>query len=75
MRNSIYVVSHGNQWKFKCEHCREEIVQTQAEAIKIAKEHVKSLPEGTLSQILIQDDRGELRTEWTYGQDPYPPKG
>lgn len=75
MRKVIYVLSHGSQWKVQCDHCNSEITSTQAEAIKIAKQHVAGLPAGTLSQILIQGDGGRYRTEWTYGNDPFPPRG
>jgi hypothetical protein len=75
MREKIYVLSYGPQWKVQCNHCKSMIVSTQSEAIKIARKHVAELPEGTLSQILIQRDDGQYRAEWTYGQDPYPPKG
>jgi hypothetical protein len=75
MRKTIYVVTHGTKWKVKCDHCNEKIVDTQAEAIKIARTHVGKLPAGTLSQILIQGRDSLYRTEWTYGKDPFPPKG
>ncbi len=75
MRKIIYVLSHGNQWKVQCDHCKSEVTNTQAEAIGIAKRHVAGLPAGTLSQILIQGDGGRYRTEWTYGNDPFPPRG
>jgi len=76
MRKVIYVLSHGSQWKTKCDHCNEEtITNTQADAIKRAKNHVASLPAGTLAQILVQRDDGKFRTEWTYGSDPFPPRG
>lgn len=75
MRKIIYVLSHGNQWKVQCDHCNSELTSTQSEAIKIAKQHVAGLPAGTLSQILIQGDAGRYRTEWTYGNDPFPPRG
>lgn len=75
MRNKVYVLSHGTQWKVQCEHCESEITNTQSEAIKIAKKHVSDFPAGTLSQILIQGNGGQYRAEWTYGQDPYPPRG
>lgn len=41
----------------------------------MAKRHVAELPAGTLAQILVQRDNGQWRTEWTYGQDPFPPRG
>lgn len=75
MRQKIYVVSHGNQWAVRCEHCSSAVFSTQAEAIKSAKQHVASLPAGTLSQILIQGQDSRFRAEWTYGEDPFPPAG
>ena len=75
MRKVIYVLSHGTQWKVQCDHCGYEITNTQAEAIKIAKQHVAGLAAGSLSQILIQGMDGKYRAEWTYGQDPFPPRG
>ena len=76
MRKRIFVLSSGNQWKVQCEHCTAaEFRSTQAEAIKLARSHVASLPAGTLSQILIQGANGQYRTEWTYGNDPFPPRG
>jgi hypothetical protein len=75
MRQVIYVVSYGSQWKWRCDHCVEQVTGTQAEAIRRARNHVASLPAGTLAQILVQRDDGKFRTEWTYGSDPFPPKG
>lgn len=76
MRKIIYVVTHGTQWKVKCEHCNgESITSTQAEAIKEARKHVASFQAGTLAQILVQGHDSKWRTEWTYGQDPFPPVG
>jgi hypothetical protein len=75
MRKSIYILSHGTQWKVQCDHCQFEITNTQGEAIKIAKQHVAGMVVGTLSQILIQGNDGKFRAEWTYGKDPFPPKG
>jgi len=75
MRKVIYVLSHGAQWKVKCDHCGEQVTATQAEAIRIAKRHVSESGSGTLSQILVQGNEGRWRTEWTYGQDPFPPRG
>jgi len=75
-RNKVYVVSHGISWKMVCGHCTEQrITLTQAAAIKAAKFHVGNLPKGTLAQIVVQNDQGYFRTEWTYGSDPFPPEG
>ena len=27
------------------------------------------------SQVMIKDKQGRFRTEWTYGKDPFPPRG
>lgn len=75
MRKVVYVLSHGSQWIVKCDHCGNEIKQTQSEAIKLARGHVAGYPAGTLAQILVQRDDGRFREEWTYGKDPYPPRG
>jgi hypothetical protein len=75
MRTVVYVLSHGSKWKVQCDHCANELKDTQSEAIRFAKKHVAGLPEGTLSQILIQTEGGQWRTEWTYGKDPFPPPG
>jgi hypothetical protein len=74
-RKSIYVVTSGTGWKVRCEHCKEGLYTTQAAAISAARKHVGALPQGTLSQILIQGANSQFRTEWTYGKDPFPPKG
>lgn len=74
-RKKIYVLSHGSQWKVKCDHCNSQIVSTQAEGIRIAKNHVAGLSAGMLAQILVQRDKGGWREEWTYGKDPFPPRG
>jgi hypothetical protein len=46
--------------------------ETKAEVlertIEIAKEH-------PLSQVIIHKENGEIQSERTYGEDPYPPKG
>ena len=75
MRKVIYVLSHGMQWKVQCDHCESGIHSTQSSAIEVARNHVAGLPAGTLSQILVQGDGGQWRTEWTYGKDPFPPRG
>lgn len=76
MRKEIYVLSHGTQWEVQCDDCKQEVIfNTQAEAITRARSHVAELPEGTLSQIRVQGQGGQFRTEWTYGKDPFPPIG
>lgn len=75
MRNRIFVVSDQEKWKVICEHCNSGVINTQKEAIIIAKRHVASQPQGMLNQIFVQNGLGKFRTEWTYGKDPFPPRG
>jgi hypothetical protein len=75
MRDRLYVVTNGPAWKVRCEHCGQQDCSTQAEAIRVARNHVRQFPPGTLSQILVQGVGSAFRTEWTYGADPYPPPG
>ena len=75
MRKIIYVVTFGTKWRVSCDHCGKTVKDTQTEAIKLARQHVASLPAGTLSQIRVQGKDSLWRTEWTYGKDPFPPRG
>jgi Uncharacterized protein conserved in bacteria (DUF2188) len=74
-RKIIYVVSFGDKWKVKCDHCNDEVKDTKVEAIRAAKLHVGAFPKGILSQIVVQGTDGKFITEWTYGKDPFPPAG
>ncbi len=75
-RKRLFVSPDGTQWKVQWEG--GNVVSrhnTQAEAIKAARAVVRSLAAGACSQIMVQGTDGKWRTEWTYGQDPYPPPG
>ncbi|WP_284272212.1 DUF2188 domain-containing protein [Bradyrhizobium iriomotense] len=49
---------------------------TQKEAIRVAVDAAyKEGASGHDAQVLVQDEDNEVRTEWTYGHDPYPPAG
>jgi hypothetical protein len=76
MRKHIYVVAHGTQWQVKCDHCTAVTTHTtQSAAIQEARSHVGRLAAGTLAEIRVQGVGGQFRTEWTYGKDPFPPRG
>ncbi|MEI6410007.1 MAG: DUF2188 domain-containing protein [Bacteroidota bacterium] len=47
------------------------LVNTQAEAIQIAREHASN--QG--SELRIHRPNGQIREGRSYGNDPYPPKG
>jgi hypothetical protein len=47
------------------------LTQTQAQAIKIAKEIARNQK----SELVIHGTDGAIRQKDSYGNDPYPPKG
>ena len=71
-----YVVLHDGQWKisFKDTHYGPHTTQKAAirAAVDAAHENGK---QNLASQVLVQGTDNKFRTEWTYGNDPYPPKG
>ena len=76
MRKVLYVSPQGSQWKV---HWQSEsagsVFGRKEEAIKNAKNLVGGLPAGTCSEIRVQRADGTFQTEWTYGKDPFPPRG
>jgi len=44
----------------------------KSDAIEKAKDIAQN---ATLGQVIIQKMNGKIQTEYTYGKDPYPPKG
>jgi hypothetical protein len=49
---------------------------TQKAAIRKAVDNAQEAgKKGLDAQVLIQGTDNKFRTEWTYGHDPYPPKG
>jgi hypothetical protein len=76
MPKNIWVSPDQGNWKVQWEkgdfisiHFTKEI------ALSAAKAQVRSFPKGEVTSIIVQDADGEIRTEWTYGKDPYPPVG
>jgi hypothetical protein len=75
-RAQYVVVLHQNQWKISFEGKHYGPYPTQKAAIKDAVDTAhKSGKNGHDAQVLIQGEDNKFRTEWTYGHDPYPPKG
>lgn len=75
-RVQYFVVLHQNQWKISLNGKHYGPYTTQRDAIKAAVDaaHTEG-KKGNDSQVLIQGENNQFRTEWTYGNDPYPPKG
>ena len=75
-RAHYYVLSDGLNWKISIDGKEFKNYATQAAAIKAAVDAAHgSGKAGHDAQVLIQGANGQWRTEWTYGHDPYPPKG
>lgn len=72
-RNTYYVSPEGDDWKVTKEGgtviSRHD---TKKPAIRAAIDEAHANPP---SQVLVQGQDGQYQTEWTYGQDPYPPPG
>lgn len=75
-RAQYFVVKHEGQWKIKLEDKHHGPYPTQRDAIRHAVDAAhKAGQNGHDAQVLIQGEDYKFRTEWTYGNDPYPPKG
>ena len=75
-RAQYFVVLHNDEWKIKHGDKHYGPYSSQTAAIKAAVDTAnKAGLDGQDSQVLVQDQNHRFRTEWTYGHDPYPPKG
>lgn len=75
-RAQYFVVLHNSEWKIKHGDKHYGPYATQALAIKTAVDAAhKAGQSGHDAQVLIQGMNNQFRTEWTYGHDPYPPRG
>jgi hypothetical protein len=76
MSRKVYNVSHrpDGQWQVKARgNERASVVApTKDKAVEAGRELAHSAP---LSQLVIRKADGQIQTEHTYGNDPYPPKG
>ena len=75
-RAVYYVVLHQGEWKISYGGQHFGPYPTQARAIRVAVDAAHdSGKKGNDAQVLVQGQNNQFRTEWTYGHDPYPPKG
>jgi len=76
MRKVLYVSPHGIQWKVHWQGENEGAIHIRKEdALAAARKMVAQLGAGSVSEIRVQHANGTFETEWTYGKDPYPPRG
>jgi hypothetical protein len=75
-KRTTYWVSPGDDgtWKTRREGADRAAGrhENKADAVGQAKDLAKKAP---LGQVIVQGGNGKIQTEWTYGKDPYPPKG
>lgn len=72
-RKNQHVVPHGNQWAVKGERNERatKIVDTQTEAIKIARD----IAINQKSELVIHRPNGQIRDKDSHGNDNFPPRG
>lgn len=68
-----YVVRHGERWGVRGEGNSRltSLVDTQQQAI----ERARPIAQRERSELRIQGTDGRFREAWSYGNDPFPPKG
>jgi Uncharacterized protein conserved in bacteria (DUF2188) len=75
-RAHYLVVLHEKQWKINLAGRRYGAYDTRRAAVRAAIDSaLRAGKAGHRSQVLAQDADGQLRAEWTFGHDPYPPPG
>jgi hypothetical protein len=72
-RKQFLVSPDGAEWKVQSEGSTLSTHGSRAAAIRNAVDEAHN-HKGD-AQVLVQRLDGQWRTEWTYGHDPYPPKG
>ena len=72
-KKNQHVVPHGNQWAVKGEKNERatKIVDTQTEAIKIARD----IAINQKSELVIHRPNGQIRDKDSHGNDIFPPRG
>lgn len=73
MSKNQYVVRNGDKWGVRGEG-NERLTRsfdTQREAIDPGRDIARNQS----SELRIQGRNGQFREAWSYGNDPYPPKG
>jgi hypothetical protein len=72
-RAQYFVVLHEGEWKIKFNGKHYGPYNSQRDAIR-ASVDAANKAQGD-AQVLVQGVNNQFRTEWTYGRDPYPPRG
>lgn len=72
-KKNQHVVPRNDQWAVQGagNNKATKIVDTQAEAIKIAREIARNQQ----SELIVHRPNGQIRQKDSYGNDSFPPKG
>lgn len=72
-KNQHVTPSSGGGWQVKGAGNSKatKITKTQSEAISFAK----AIAKNQQSELIIHNQRGQIREKNSFGNDPYPPKG
>jgi len=72
-KKNQHVVPHDKRWAVKGENNQKAttVVNTQAEAIKIARQ----IASNQKSELIIHRPDGRIRDKDSHGNDKHPPKG
>jgi hypothetical protein len=71
-RKVFHVVPNGSMWSVKYNGVVQNSHYTKAAAIEYGRKLALANQPG---QLIIHLANGQIETEYTYGDDPYPPKG
>ena len=75
-KRKVVYVSPGEKgtWKVKNQGAQRatRTFENKNDAVKYGRQIAKN---ADLGQLRIQKQDGKLQTEYTYGEDPYPPEG
>lgn len=73
MGKNIHVVKNGNHWQAKQEGATRSSgnFSTQQKAFERAREIAKNNGQ----EVVVHGTDGRIRDKYSYGNDPFPPKG
>jgi hypothetical protein len=72
--DKYFVVRHRGEWSVKHNGRLSIPYRTQKEAIRGALARVRRTEgQGKNAQVLVENKDHTFRTEWRYGDEPYPP--
>ncbi|MCW5519405.1 DUF2188 domain-containing protein [Aureitalea sp. L0-47] len=73
MKKNQHVVPHGKGWAVKGAGNQKatKVTSTQKEAINVARNIAKNQK----SELLVHNQKGQIRQKDSFGNDNFPPKG